>query len=65
MFLYRIARGLQLVGLILLPVAVAGNLAELVDAKHALTLKDTLVLAGVGGLCFLLGWLLQQRVKPG
>ena len=34
MMIYRIARGLQLIGLILVPVAVAGNLAEIADAPR-------------------------------
>lgn len=61
---YSVARGLQLLGLILLPIAVAGNLAELANAEAALSLRDSLVLACVGGLCFYAGWLLQQRIKP-
>lgn len=63
--LYRLARGLQLLGLILVPVAVAGNLAEIADAQTALTLKQSLLLSAAGIGCFLAGWLLQQQTKPG
>ncbi len=56
--LYRIARVLQLLGLLLLPVAMAGNIAERLD------LRAMLELAGIGIGVFALGWLLQQAVKP-
>ncbi len=65
MILYRLARGLQLVGLILVPIAVAGNLAELADAQTALSLKASLMLSALGVGCFGIGWWLQQQVKPG
>ena len=64
MMIYRIARGLQLIGLILVPVAVAGNLAEIADARTALSLRDSLLVAAAGVGCFGLGWWLQQQVKP-
>ena len=56
--LYRLARLLQLVGLLLLPIAMAGNIAERLD------LRAMLVLAGIGVGVFALGWLLQQGVRP-
>ncbi len=56
--LYRIARFLQLVGLLLLPVAMAGNIAERLD------LRAMLILAGIGVGVFGLGWLLQQSARP-
>lgn len=62
--LYRLARALQLVGLILVPFAVAGNLAEFADAKAALSLKQSLLLSALGIASFTLGWLLQQRTRP-
>jgi hypothetical protein len=55
---YRMARALQFCGLVILPVAIAGNLAE-----H-LTLWRSLSIAGAGMLVFYLGWLLQQGAKP-
>lgn len=51
---YKLGRFLQFVGLIVLPVAIAGNATERLD------LQDSLVLAGIGMGIFLLGWLLQQ-----
>ncbi len=60
---YKIARLLQLAGLIILPVAISGNLAER-GGSPVLDLKESLTLSTVGGLVFLCGWLLQQAVKP-
>jgi hypothetical protein len=54
---YKVARFLQLVGLLVLPVAVSGEVAE------RLTLKESLVLSGAGIAVFFVGWLLQQTVK--
>jgi hypothetical protein len=56
--LYRLARTLQLIGLLLLPIAMAGNVAESLDLRQMLTL------AGLGVGVFALGWLLQQAAKP-
>jgi hypothetical protein len=47
---------LQLVGLVLLPVAIAG---EVMPDKR-LDLRQSLTLSAVGVLVFILGWLLQQ-----
>jgi hypothetical protein len=55
---YRIARFLQLLGLIVLPVAIAGNVAE------KLNLKESLMMSAVGAVLFLLGWIIQQGSKP-
>jgi hypothetical protein len=52
-----LARLLQLLGLFLLPFAMAGNIAE------KLTLGQMLMVAGAGIVVFLTGWLLQQAVK--
>ncbi len=54
--LYKIGRFLQLVGLILLPVAIAGNIAP----DTPLDLRASLTLSAVGVLVFVLGWLIQQ-----
>ena len=54
-----LGRLLQLVGLILPPVAIAGNLAN-----ERLTLMQSLTLSAVGVLVFSLGWLLQQGARP-
>ena len=58
--LYRLARLMQFVGLILLPVAIAGNVA---DPEH-MDLRTSLGLSAVGVLIFFLGWSLQQRTRP-
>lgn len=55
---YRIARFLQLAGLIILPIAISGNVA------NKLNLRESLSLSAVGGLVFIIGWALQQFVKP-
>jgi hypothetical protein len=55
---YKLARVLQLIGLVLLPIAMAGNLAE------KLSERDMLLLTGAGIGVFLAGWLLQQAVRP-
>jgi hypothetical protein len=57
--LYKFARLLQLVGLLLLPVAMAGNMAD-----QRLDLKQMLGLCGVGVAVFFVGWMLQQGTRP-
>jgi hypothetical protein len=57
--MYTLGRFLQLIGLILLPVAIAGNAAQ-----ERLSLKDSLGLSAVGVLIFSVGWLLQQAGRP-
>jgi hypothetical protein len=54
--LYKIGRFLQLVGLLLLPLAIAGNLSP----ENPLSLGASLTLSSVGILIFFAGWLLQQ-----
>jgi hypothetical protein len=54
---FKIARLLQLAGLIILPVAVAGNVAEKLD------LRESLTLSGAGVLIFSLGWLMQRGMQ--
>ncbi len=58
--LYSLARLLQLAGLIILPVAIAGNMAD-----ERLSLKQSLMLSAVGVVVFVIGWLLQQGTRPG
>ena len=55
--LFRIARLLQLVGLIILPVAISGNVADKLDLRQSLTLS------GLGIVVFILGWLLQRSIQ--
>jgi hypothetical protein len=52
--LYKLSRTLQLAGLVILPVAISGNVAD------KLTLWQSLALSGVGVAVFTAGWLLQQ-----
>jgi hypothetical protein len=56
--IYQLARLLQLAGLVILPVAVMGNVSE------RISLKDSLYLSAAGMLLFFVGWLLQQGEKP-
>ena len=56
--LYKIGRFLQLAGMIILPVAAAGQ------ALERMNLRDFLLVAGVGVGVFLLGWLLQEMGRP-
>jgi hypothetical protein len=56
--LYRLGRFLQLVGLIALPLAVAGNLAP-----DPLPLGTSLALSAAGVVVFLTGLLLQNAGK--
>ena len=55
--LYKVGRLLQFMGLVLLPVAIAGQAAE------ALTLAQMLTWASVGVVVFMLGWWLQQSAR--
>jgi hypothetical protein len=54
--LYKLGRLLQIVGLILLPVAIAGNLSP----EKQMDLRSSLSLSAVGVIVFGLGYLLQQ-----
>jgi hypothetical protein len=56
--LYKLGRFLQLAGLIILPIAIAGQ------ALESLTLGQMLLLAGIGAGVFYVGWNLQQSNKP-
>jgi hypothetical protein len=58
--LYKVGRFLQVVGLILLPVAIAGNVAR----EDQVNLKLSLTLSAVGVGVFVLGWWLQQATRP-
>jgi len=58
--LYKFGRVLQLLGLLLLPVAIAGNVAR----EDQINLKVSLTISAVGVLIFILGWLLQQAGRP-
>ncbi len=58
--LYKLGRVMQLIGMILLPLAIAGNLSP----EHTLNLKESLLLSGTGVVVFMIGWLLQQAGRP-
>jgi hypothetical protein len=58
--LYKFGRVLQLLGLLLLPIAIAGNVAR----EDQINLKVSLTISAVGVLIFVLGWLLQQSGRP-
>ena len=57
--LYRLGRFLQLVGLFLLPLAIAGNLSP----ERPMDLRTSLTVSGVGVAVFVLGYLLQQASR--
>ncbi|MBY0231537.1 MAG: hypothetical protein K2W96_19805 [Gemmataceae bacterium] len=61
-YLYKLARLMQLAGLILLPIAIAGNLSP--NQANALTLWQSLTLSGIGVCVFFFGVMLQQYAKP-
>jgi hypothetical protein len=56
--LYSVARVLQFLGLLILPVAIAGNVAN-----EQLSIKESLELSAVGVIVFSAGWLLQQATR--
>jgi hypothetical protein len=56
--IYKLGRFLQFSALILLPVAVAGNVAERLDLRESLTLST------IGCCVFIVGWLMQQSARP-
>jgi hypothetical protein len=58
---YKLGRFLQLLGLLIAPVGIAGNLAR----PEEITVKISLAIAAGGMLVFLLGWLIQQAGRPG
>ena len=58
--LYRLGRLLQVVGMILLPLAIAGNLKP----EDPLSLRESLTMSGVGVVVFVAGYLLQQAGRP-
>ena len=56
--LYRLGRLLQFAGLVILPIAIAGDMAGRVEFKQSLALSF------VGVVVFFTGWLLQQGARP-
>lgn len=58
--LYKLGRLLQFLGLIILPIAIAGNVAR----EDQIDLKTSLAMSGIGVIVFVIGWLIQQRGRP-
>jgi hypothetical protein len=58
--LYKLGRVLQMLGLLILPIAIAGNVAR----PEEVTLWRSLGLSAAGVLIFFVGWLLQQGARP-
>jgi hypothetical protein len=58
--LYKLGRVLQLLGLIILPIAIAGNVAD----PTRMDLRQSLSLSAAGIAVFFVGWLLQQASRP-
>jgi hypothetical protein len=58
--LYKLSRFLQLLGLLICPVGIVGNVAQ----EKVITLKVSLMISGAGILIFVIGWLLQQSARP-
>ena len=54
---YKLGRSLQFAALIILPIAIAGDVAGKLD------LRESLVVSGIGCGMFLVGWLLQQSSR--
>jgi hypothetical protein len=54
--LYKLGRLLQIVGLILLPLAIAGNLSP----EHQMDLRESLTLSAIGVVVFSAGYFMQQ-----
>ena len=54
--LYKLGRMLQVLGMIILPIAIAGNLAP----RTPLDLRASLTLSGFGVAMFAIGWGIQQ-----
>jgi hypothetical protein len=55
--LYKLGRFLQLLGLLILPIAIAGNVAR----EEQIDLKVSLIMSSVGILLFFVGWMIQPR----
>jgi hypothetical protein len=58
--IYRVSRTLQVVGMLITPVGLAGNILE----PEKVTVQDSLMVAAVGVAVFVVGWLVQQASRP-
>ncbi len=57
--LYKLGRFLQVAGMIVLPLGVAGNMAR----PDEIDLRTSLMISGLGVVVFVVGYLLQQAGK--
>jgi hypothetical protein len=57
---YKLGRFLQLVGLVITPIGIGGNLAR----PDQVDVKTSLGIAALGIVIFALGWLMQRGVTP-
>jgi hypothetical protein len=63
---YRVGRILQAIALfVIIPFAVAGNLAEVAGSPQSLSLRDSLLLAGIGCILFYVGRAIQGPTAGG
>jgi hypothetical protein len=60
MLLYKVGRFLQVFGMIVVPVGIAGNMAD----PQRISLGLSLGIAACGMLIFTVGYMLQQAGKP-
>lgn len=60
--LYKFGRLLQIIGLIVLPLAIAGNLAP---EPQGIDLRTSLTMSAIGVIVFGMGYLLQQMGRKG
>jgi hypothetical protein len=60
-FLYSVGRILQVVGMLVLPGGMVGNMID----PARVDVKTSLMVAGAGIIVFTIGYLLQQAGKPG
>jgi hypothetical protein len=58
--LYKFGRFLQVVGMLLLPIGIAGNVAD----PNNVTLGTSLMISGTGMVVFFLGYQIQQMGRP-
>jgi hypothetical protein len=58
--LYKLSRFLQLLGLLIVPAGIAGNLAR----PDEVDVKASLGIAAIGVIVFFIGWILQKGARP-
>jgi hypothetical protein len=58
--LFKLGRVLQVAGMIVLPIGMAGNIVR----PEQISVQESLAIAGVGIVVFGVGWLMQQAGRP-